>query len=100
MIMPPNRPENVTVVVAFCRSSPSQAHLAAHARGAAAYAAKAAGLAAPDDPTAVADEGRWQQGHASPDVRAVLYKLPPPTRPAGTLATLINELHTTLAGGG
>jgi hypothetical protein len=79
---------------------PRTAHLAAHARGAAAYAAKAAGLAAPDDPTAVADGARWQQSHASPDVRAVLRKLPPPTRPAGTLATLINDLHTTLAGGG
>jgi hypothetical protein len=46
--------------------------MAAHARGAAAYAAKAAGLAAPHDPTVVADEVRWQHGHASPTVREVL----------------------------
>jgi hypothetical protein len=76
------------------------AHMAAHARGAAAYAAKAAGLAAPLDPTAVADEVRWQQSHASPTVRDVLRKLPPPTRPAGLLGALINDLHTKLAGGG
>ena len=76
------------------------AHMAAHARGEAAYAAKAAGLAAPLDPTAVADEVRWQQSHASPTVRDVLRKLPPPTRPAGLLGALINDLHTKLAGGG
>jgi hypothetical protein len=33
--------------------------MAAHARGV-AYAAKAAGLAAPTDPTAVAREAQWQ----------------------------------------
>jgi hypothetical protein len=43
-----------------------------------AYAAKAAGLAAPDDPTAVAREARWQLGHASPTVREILRRLPPP----------------------
>jgi hypothetical protein len=75
------------------------AHMAAHARGAAAYAAKAAGLAAPDDRTAVADEARWQQRHASPTVREVLRKLPPPTRSAGLLGALISDLHTKLAGG-
>ncbi len=52
------------------------AHMAAHARGAAAYAAKAVGLAAPDDPDAVADEVRWQLDHASPAVRGVLRRLP------------------------
>ncbi len=36
----------------------SVAHMAAHARGS-AYAAKAAGLAAPHDPTAAADEAYW-----------------------------------------
>jgi hypothetical protein len=75
------------------------AHMAAHARGV-AYAAIAAGLAAPHDPTAVADEVRWQQSHASPTVRDVLRRLPPPTRPAGMLGALINDLHTKLAGGG
>jgi hypothetical protein len=42
----------------------SVAHMAAHARGV-AYAAKAAGLAAPDDPAAVAREVGWQLRHAS-----------------------------------
>ncbi len=76
------------------------AHMAAHARGVPAYAAKAAGLAAPEDPTAVATEFRWCLGHASPDVRDVLRKLPPPPSPAGMLGALINDLHATLAGGG
>lgn len=76
------------------------AHMAAHARGAAAYAAKAAGLAAPDGPAAVADEACWQQDHASPAVRDVLRRLPPPTRPASMLGALINDMHTKLAGGG
>ena len=38
-------------------------HMGAHALGAAAYAAKAAGLAAPDRPEAVTDEIRWQLSH-------------------------------------
>ncbi|HKU12600.1 MAG TPA: hypothetical protein VJQ61_15395 [Sinomonas sp.] len=36
------------------------AHMGAHALGAAAYAAKAAGLASPDRPQAVDNEIRWQ----------------------------------------
>lgn len=74
------------------------AHMAAHARGV-AYAAIAAGLAAPDHPAAVADEARWQLDHATPTVRAVLRKLPPPPRPGGALAALINDMHTKVAGG-
>ena len=54
------------------------AHMAAHARGVPAYAAVAAGLAAPDDPTAASDEVRWALGHASPAVREVLRRLPAP----------------------
>jgi hypothetical protein len=73
--------------------------MAAHARGV-AYAAIAAGLAAPDDPAAVADEAAWQLDHASPAVRAVLRKLPPPPRPGGTLAALINDLYTKVSVGG
>jgi hypothetical protein len=72
------------------------AHMAAHARGAPAYAALAAGLAAPDEPTAVADEVRWALSHASPTVRDVLRRLPPPIRPAGKLGALISDMHTTL----
>jgi hypothetical protein len=76
------------------------AHMAAHARGAPAYAAMAAGLAAPDDPTAVAREARWALRHASPTVRQVLRRLPPPPRPAGMLGPLISDLHTKLTRGG
>lgn len=76
------------------------AHMAAHGRGAAAYAAKAAGLAAPHDPTAVADEVRWQLSHASPAVRDVLRRLPPPTGHGGMLGALISDLHTKLSRGG
>ncbi len=75
------------------------AHMAAHARGV-AYAAIAAGLAAPHDPAAVAEEARWQLRHATPAVRDVLRRLPPPPRPAGMLGALINDMHTKLAGGG
>ena len=39
----------------------STAHMAAHALGAAAYAAKAVRLATPDDPAVVTDELRWQR---------------------------------------
>jgi hypothetical protein len=76
------------------------AHMAAHARGASAYAAKATGLAAPHDPTAVADEVRWQLSHASPAVRDVLRRLPPPTRSAGMLGAPIDDLYTKVAQGG
>ena len=47
--------------------------------------------------TAAADEIGWQVSHASPAVRDVLRKLPPPTRAAGMLGTLIDDLHTKLA---
>jgi DNA-binding transcriptional MerR regulator len=53
------------------------AHMGAHALGAAAYAAKAAGLAAPDQAEAVGEEIRWQLGRMSAPVRAALRKLPP-----------------------
>lgn len=51
--------------------------MGAHALGAAAYAAKAAGLAEPDQPTAVADEITWQLEHMSARVSAALQQLPP-----------------------
>jgi hypothetical protein len=73
------------------------AHMAAHARGV-AYAAVAAGLAAPDDPTASAGELRWQVDHASPAVREVLRRLPPPARSAGTLGRLIDDLDAKVTG--
>ena len=75
------------------------AHMGSHARGV-AYAAKAAGLAAPGDPGVAAAEARWQFDHASPSVREVLLRLPPPPRAGGTLGALINDLHAALAAGG
>lgn len=63
------------------------AHMGAHALGAAAYAAKAAGLADPDRPEAVAEEIRWQLDGMSLAVRAALRRLPPvgedPSGPLG-----------------
>jgi hypothetical protein len=72
------------------------AHMAAHARGV-VYAAKAAGLAAPDDHAALARESRWQFDHATPAVREVLSRLPPQARSAGLLGRLIDELHAAVA---
>ena len=69
------------------------AHMGAHARGV-VYAAIAAGLAAPDDPDAVATEARWQLEHATPPVREVLRRLPaPPRATRSVLARLIADLH-------
>ncbi len=76
--------------------------------GAAAYAAKAAGLAAPDRQVAVGQEIRWQLAHMSPPVRAALRQLPPvasnssgPLGPgllaSGLLGTIIHNLQAALA---
>jgi hypothetical protein len=84
------------------------AHMGAHALGAAAYAAKAAGLAAPCQPKAGRDETRWQLGHISPAVRAALRQLPPvgenssgPLGPgllaSGRLGIIIRDLQSGLA---
>ena len=51
--------------------------MGAHALGAAAYAIKAVGLAAPDRPEAAEDELRWQLTHMSTEVRTALRALPP-----------------------
>jgi hypothetical protein len=83
-------------------------HMGAHALGAAAYAAKAAGLAAPDGRQAVGEEVRWQLGHLSADARAALRQLPPvgenasgPLGPgllaSGLLGTIIRDLQAGLA---
>ncbi len=82
-------------------------HMGAHALGAAAYAAKAAGLAAPDCPDAVAKEIEWQLRTISVATRAALAKLPPvgenrsgPLGPGllakGLLGTIIRDLQTGL----
>jgi hypothetical protein len=84
-------------------------HMGAHALGAAAYAAKAAGLAAPDRPEAVTDEIQWQLRHMSAATRAALRQLPPvgenrsgPLGPgllaSGLLGTIIRDLQAGLAG--
>ncbi len=84
------------------------AHMGAHAMGAAAYAAKAAGLAVPDRPEAVAEEVHWQLGHMSAAARAALRGLPPvgenasgPLGPgllaSGLLGTIIRDLQANLA---
>jgi hypothetical protein len=52
-------------------------HMGAHALGAAAYAARAAGLARPDVPGAVDDEIGWQVARMTEGVRAALRTLPP-----------------------
>jgi hypothetical protein len=51
--------------------------MGAHALGAAAYAAKATGLAAPDRSEAVSEEIQWQLSNLSAPARAALRKLPP-----------------------
>ncbi len=86
------------------------AHMGAHALGAAAYAAKAAGLAAPGEPDAVEDEVRWQLAQLTPEVRAALRLLPPlgenssgPLGPgllaSGVLGTVIRQIQADLAAG-
>jgi hypothetical protein len=83
-------------------------HMGAHALGAAAYAAKAAGLAAPDRPGAVSEEICWQLGRMPAAARAALRQLPPigenPAGPlgpgllaSGLLGTIIRDLQAGLA---
>lgn len=52
-------------------------HMGAHALGAAAYAAKSAGLAAPDQPDAISKEIQWQFAAMTHAVRVALGQLPP-----------------------
>ena len=83
-------------------------HMGAHALGAAAYAVRAAGLAAPDRPDVVRDEIRWQLEHMSAEVRTALRALPPigenrsgPLGPgllaSGQLGEIIRELQAGLS---
>jgi len=84
-------------------------HMGAHALGAAAYAAKAAGLAAPDRPDAVSEEIQWQLSIMTIEARTALRQLPPvgenragPLSPgllaSGLLGTIIRDLKAGLAG--
>lgn len=52
-------------------------HMGAHALGAAAYAATAAGLATPERADAAVAEVRWQVEHMAPAVKTALRLLPP-----------------------
>lgn len=83
-------------------------HMGAHALGSAAYAARAAGLAAPDRPAVVGDEIRWQLTHMTGEVRAALRTLPPvgenrsgPLGPgllaSGPLGAIVRALQAGLA---
>lgn len=83
-------------------------HMGAHAFGAAAYAAKAAGLAAPERPEPVSEEIGWQLASMSDDVRAALRKLPqvgenrsgplgPGLLASGILGAIIRDLQAGLA---
>ena len=84
-------------------------HMGAHALGAAAYAAKAAGLTDPSRPGAVEDELRWQLEHLTVHARNALRTLPPvgenPAGPlgpgllaAGQLGAIIRELQARIGG--
>jgi hypothetical protein len=83
------------------------AHMGAHALGAAAYAAKAAGLATPERAEAVTDEISWQLENMSAQVRAALQRLPPlggdsagPLGPgllaSGILGSIIRKMQSAL----
>jgi hypothetical protein len=83
-------------------------HMGAHALGAAAYAASAAGLAAPDRPEAVGEEVRWQLDRMTAATRDALRRLPPvgenPSGPlgpgllaSGRLGAIVRELQVGLA---
>lgn len=84
-------------------------HMGAHALGAAAYAAKAVGLAAPDRPEAVSEEIQWQLSSVSLQARTALRQLPPvgenrsgPLGPgllaSGLLGTIVRDLQADLSG--
>ncbi len=83
-------------------------HMGAHALGAAAYAATAVALSAPERPDAVTDEIHWQLGHLSAGARAALRSLPPvgensagPLGPgllaSGLVGTILRQLQAGLA---
>jgi hypothetical protein len=105
------REVSAPVAVAAARAAGQAAsipHMGAHALGAAAYAAKATGLAAPGRPEAVSQEIRWQLGHMSAPVRVALRQLPPvgenragPLGPgllaSRLLGTVIRDLQTGMA---
>lgn len=83
-------------------------HMGAHALGAAAYAAKATGLAAPERPGAVSEEIHWQLRQMSAACRTALRQLPhvgenaagplgPGLLASGLLGAIIGDLQAGLA---
>lgn len=83
--------------------------MGAHALGAAAYAAKAAGLAAPHDPDSTTQEILWQFGCLSAEAKVALRRLPllgenaegplgPGLLNSGILGSIIRDLQARLAG--
>jgi hypothetical protein len=72
------------------------AHMASHALGAPAYAARAAALARPGDPTAGATLINRADKRATAAVRTVLRKIPQRTHAPGALGSLILELQSRL----
>lgn len=107
----PAREVQVPAAAAAARAAGQAAatpHMGAHALGAAAYAAKAAGLAEPDHTDAVSAEIRWQLDRISVAVRTALRLLPPvgenPSGPlgpgilaSGLLGDIIAELQARIA---
>lgn len=71
------------------------AHMASHAPGV-AYGALALSHVEPEGKKAAHDEILWQINHASPEVKAVMRKLPPRKEGKGLLARLVQQLHSSL----
>ena len=71
-----NKPTPVAAARAAGRAA-ATAHMGAHAIGAVAYPAKAAGLASPAERDTVIEEIRWQLRRVSLTARAALCQLPP-----------------------
>jgi len=67
-----------------------------HCLGAAMYAARARGLAAPGDPDAGEAEVRWAVQHASPAVREIVRGLPPLGPVRGRLEAIMQQLDAGL----
>ena len=83
--------------------------MGAHALGAAAYAANAAGLAAPDHPEAICDEISWQLERMTDRTRSALRQLPPVGEDSagplgkgllasGILGSIIRQIQAALTG--
>jgi hypothetical protein len=84
-------------------------HMGAHALGAAGYAARAIGLARPDDPNAPRKEIEWQLANMTPEIRAALRNLPtvgenragplgPGLLSSGQVGMIIRDIQSRLAG--